>query len=347
METKLVTVVVPIYGVEKYLDRCVESIVSQSHADLEILLIDDGSKDACPRMCDAWAAKDPRIRVIHKENAGLGMARNTGIEHATGDYICFFDSDDYIAPDTVEKSLALALETGAEIVHFGMHRVDRQGKLAGSVIPAPEKTCFAGAEVQEVLLPDLLDRKNARVRNRDLCLSAWSCLYAMELVRRTGWRFVSERQNISEDSYSILWLYKYVSKAAVLPGAYYYYCENTASLTQTYRTDRFLRIKGFYEATMALAAEHGYSPTVRGRIGGLYLGFTIAAMKQITLADLPETEKIALIRQMVTDPTTRQVLADPLSQSNGLARKILRWAMKGGHYRLVRWLTGAQTLRGK
>ena len=94
MLNKKVTVVLPIYNVEKYLDRSVKSIVEQTYTNLEIILVDDGSPDMCPQMCDEWARKDKRIKVIHKKNAGLGMARNTGIDNASGDYICFFDSDD-------------------------------------------------------------------------------------------------------------------------------------------------------------------------------------------------------------------------------------------------------------
>ena len=94
----VVSIVVPVYNVENFLDRCVQSIVSQTYPFLEILLIDDGSTDACRRLCDDWAEKDSRIRVIHKNNAGLGMARNTGLEHATGKYVLFVDSDDYILP---------------------------------------------------------------------------------------------------------------------------------------------------------------------------------------------------------------------------------------------------------
>ena len=96
MSSPLVTIVVPIYNVEKYLTRCVDSIINQTYQNLEIILVDDGSPDNCPRICDEYAKKDHRIKVIHKINAGLGMARNTGIENATGKYICFFDSDDYI-----------------------------------------------------------------------------------------------------------------------------------------------------------------------------------------------------------------------------------------------------------
>ena len=92
----LFSVIVPIYKVEEYLDRCVESLVGQTYSDIEIILVDDGSPDKCPEMCDFWAVKDSRIRVIHKENGGLSDARNAGLAAATGDYVAFVDSDDYI-----------------------------------------------------------------------------------------------------------------------------------------------------------------------------------------------------------------------------------------------------------
>lgn len=94
----LISVIVPIYKVEAYLDRCVQSIVDQTYANLEILLVDDGSPDRCPEICDAWSQRDPRIRVIHKKNGGLSDARNVGIDAAKGDWLAFVDSDDYIMP---------------------------------------------------------------------------------------------------------------------------------------------------------------------------------------------------------------------------------------------------------
>lgn len=102
-----ISVIVPVYKVEPYLDRCVASIVNQTYTNLEIILVDDGSPDNCPAMCDAWAAKDSRIRVIHKENGGGGAARNTGIDLAHGEFIAFVDSDDYIAPDMYAYLISL------------------------------------------------------------------------------------------------------------------------------------------------------------------------------------------------------------------------------------------------
>ena len=106
-ENPKISVIVPVYRVEKYLDRCVESIVNQTFGDFELILVDDGSPDNCPAMCDAWAQKDDRIRVIHKKNGGLSSARNAGMAKMTGKYVCFIDSDDWVETNTFEVLLEL------------------------------------------------------------------------------------------------------------------------------------------------------------------------------------------------------------------------------------------------
>lgn len=107
MAQPLISIVVPVYKVEKYLDRCLRSLTGQTYENLEILLVDDGSPDGSGAVCDAWAAKDSRIRVIHKENAGAGAARNTALELARGEFIGFVDSDDYISPHMYQHLMEL------------------------------------------------------------------------------------------------------------------------------------------------------------------------------------------------------------------------------------------------
>lgn len=114
MANCLVTVLVPVYKVEEYLDRCVQSIVDQTYNNLEIILIDDGSPDNCPKMCDMWAAKDERILVIHRINGGLSAARNDGIRSAHGEYMLLVDSDDYLEPDACERLVDYA--DGVDVV---------------------------------------------------------------------------------------------------------------------------------------------------------------------------------------------------------------------------------------
>lgn len=118
----LVSVIIPVYRTEEYLVECVESVRKQTYSRLEIILVDDGSPDGAPAMCDEYASVDPRICVIHKENGGLSDARNVGKAAATGEYLTFLDSDDILAPETVEYMLKLAREENAQVVKIGVIR---------------------------------------------------------------------------------------------------------------------------------------------------------------------------------------------------------------------------------
>ena len=118
-----ISIIIPVYKVEKYLDSCVESVVNQTYENLEIILVDDGSPDNCPKMCDDWAKKDKRIKVIHKENGGLSDARNAGIDVATGDYLMFIDSDDSIHTQTCEILLFNTQKENADVSACSFHKV--------------------------------------------------------------------------------------------------------------------------------------------------------------------------------------------------------------------------------
>lgn len=115
-ESYLISIIVPVYNVENFLDKCVESIVNQTYKNLEIILVDDSSPDNCPKMCDEWAQKDSRIKVIHKENGGVADARNAGIKIAKGDYIAFVDSDDYIESGAYEFMINCAVKDDSDIL---------------------------------------------------------------------------------------------------------------------------------------------------------------------------------------------------------------------------------------
>ena len=120
----LISVIVPVYKVEAYLDRCVQSIVDQTYTNLEIILVDDGSPDRCPQMCDEWAKRDNRIRVIHKENGGLSDARNAGMQAASGTYIAFVDSDDWLELRCIEYLYQTAEKNACEIVGCAFRMTD-------------------------------------------------------------------------------------------------------------------------------------------------------------------------------------------------------------------------------
>lgn len=140
----LISVIVPVYNVEKYLNKCVESICSQTYDHLEIILIDDGATDHSGAMCDAFAATDKRITVVHKENGGLSDARNTGISVANGEYICFFDSDDWVEIDLLEKAYDSIRKSDADVAIWGFAKefVDEQGGvLRSETLKKPTFVC--------------------------------------------------------------------------------------------------------------------------------------------------------------------------------------------------------------
>lgn len=129
METERVSVIVPVYNMETLLGRCADSILSQTHPDIELILVDDGSRDQSPAICDDYAARDSRVVVIHKENSGVADAMNVGLDHVTGDFVLFVDSDDSIESDMIERLIAARRESGADVVQTGMCRVNESGEV--------------------------------------------------------------------------------------------------------------------------------------------------------------------------------------------------------------------------
>lgn len=169
-EDILVSVIVPVYKVEAYLGRCVDSILSQTHRNLEVILVDDGSPDRCGEICDEYAQKDPRICVIHKENGGLSSARNAGIDIAKGQYLEFVDSDDWIEPDAVESLLSAALQHQAELVIGGRWDVKEQtGEKTLGLCPERTETVPAEEAVRRIFRWDNCDS------------AAWDKLYHRRL----------------------------------------------------------------------------------------------------------------------------------------------------------------------
>lgn len=172
---ELVSVVVPIYNVEQYLDRCIQSIQSQTYENLEIVLVDDGSPDNCGKICDQYASKDQRIRVIHKENGGLSDARNAGVKIVTGKYLLFIDSDDFVAEDLVQKTVESAELNHSDIVLFDYQRLESNDTIeVCSISGIPENQSFSLEDYPEVLFKSI---------------SAWNKLFSREFYMNSEIQF--------------------------------------------------------------------------------------------------------------------------------------------------------------
>lgn len=148
----LISVIIPVFKVETFLPRCIESIRNQTYQNIEIILVDDGSPDRCPEICDNYAEKDARVQVIHKKNGGLSDARNAGINVANGEHICFVDSDDYIQPTMVEHLASAVENTGVKLAISNLKAVDEKGCR---IFPVEQSPIRAGLFSVQELLPKL------------------------------------------------------------------------------------------------------------------------------------------------------------------------------------------------
>lgn len=340
----MVTIVIPVYKTEKYLDRCLQSIVNQTYRNLDIILVDDGSPDSCPQLCEDWAQKDNRIRVIHKTNKGLGMARNTGIDQAKGDYICFCDSDDYIALDTVENALALAQKDQSDVVLFGMNMTDANGNVLKTCTPSTVKTCYEGAQILDFVLPNMIEGSSKVGKNFNLNMSSCTCLLSMKLIEDSGWRFVSEREYISEDYYSLLQLYAHVQRVSILKQACYFYCHNESSLTHIFVDDRFARICHCYSAMMQMSEQLHYPERIRTSLSSQYFGNVVGAMKNIVQrAGLDVAGKMKQIGEIIRNETLVLALGKIDLASESFARKLLIGAIRTQSALLVYLLVRAKS----
>ena len=329
-EDILVTVVIPVYNVENYINRCIKSIVNQTYSNLEILIVDDGSPDNCPSICDEWALKDSRIRVIHKSNEGLSMARNTGIQEAQGKYIFFLDSDDYVEKDIVKSCVDVAQKNSAEVVIYGNDRINKQGKTTVVSLPYLPNSVITGCEIQKIVIPCLAGPMMVDGKKYYISAAAWAAMYSMDIIRRYDFQFVSEREIISEDIYSNLVLYQHVGCVAIIPKVFYHYCENNAlSLTRVYDPNRFERNKVFYTQVLKLCDEFSYFDQIKKNLSASLLGNIIALIKQIVNSKFFKKEKKKLIRTILNNENIKKkIYYYDFNIDKSLFKKCLVWSMK-------------------
>lgn len=239
MNKPKVSIIVPIYNVEKYLDRCMESLLNQTLSDIEIIMVDDGSPDRCPQMCDEYAKRDNRIKVIHKKNAGLGYARNSGLEIATGEYVAFVDSDDYVDVDMYERMVYEMEEAGADAVICSYKKVYNDEIKPVCICGFGENSTIMDACSDYI--PNYIGTLPNSKAEQLYGYSVWNILYRHDIIKKSNVRFYSERIYVSED---ILFNIDYMSKTKSIllyPKPFYNYCYNEESLTTKYKSDR---IKG-------------------------------------------------------------------------------------------------------
>lgn len=270
---KKVSVIVPIYNGEKYIDRCCKSLLSQTYKNTEFILVDDGSVDNTPQMCDSYAQKDERFVVIHQENRGLSAARNAGTDRATGDYIVYFDVDDEISPLLIEDNIKLALEHDADVVMycFLYDNLDTGERIENCIDEG-----FAGDNVQ------FFNNFLIRTIDHEVFNAPWNKLYKLKFIRDNDLRFLPEYP-IYEDIIFAARMLKVAKKIVVNNNCYYtYYVRSSGSLISKYVDGYFDSVTKFYKCAISYCRQYENNKSQLIRFSSLYVKLVTTNLKQIS-----------------------------------------------------------------
>ena len=326
----LVSVIIPVYNTERYLDKCIESVLAQTVQELEIILVDDGATDNSPRLCDEWAKKESRIQVIHKQNEGLGYTRNAGLKVAMGEYVSFLDSDDTLDRDTYEKCIRRMQELGADACYFGRKTMDAQGNMHLNT-NIPEQLVYRGRDVSAEFAKryfgyfPIEESKIPYIQASACCV-----LYRRGIIEKNGLCFCSEREYLSEDSFFNLDFCKNASCVCIFPEDFYNYTFNPNSLTKKRNKDKLNRIKKMYIKMEEYAEKFPEIEDSKERVKALFFGYTrffmineIAAAKAEGIRELYRT-----VKELCEDTMIREVYEKlPTACLNRNSKIYKNWVM--------------------
>lgn len=332
-----VSVVIPVYNVEKYLDRCIDSVTNQTYADIEIILVDDGSTDGSRVICDKWAEKDSRIKVIHKANEGAGLARNTGLDASTGEYVFFIDSDDYIHPDTVKTCVSTARKDGSQLVLYARADIDKNGNISPKPI-LTEKYLYRNSEVIEELL------KSLYTHSKGFGLGVCGKMFKSETIRKSGVKFYSEREVFSEDALFLTEFFAFVSSASIVPEHFYLCVQHDDSLSKKLNREYQAFNDVFLKKALEVCNKKGYSENVKNHLKARYQIYALGGMRQIIASDLPNKEKMAAIKSVFNNRLLHSTLTNEVlslgTKASKLFWKLFKLNCFGLCYVLLKLKTG-------
>lgn len=298
MNSPKVSIVVPVYNVEKYLSYCVDSLLNQTMTEVEVILVDDGSPDQCPAICDQYAKQDPRVKVIHKKNGGQGLARNSGIESASGEYIAFVDSDDYVDADTYQNLYTIAKEQNADGVYFTYQRFNNQGETWGEAT-SRKKTFYQTEDDIRKLMLDMIANPPEAKSDRDIECSSCCALYRTAIIKRHGIRFKSERELHSEDLLFNLDFLLQATSIAFIPDAFYHYRDNPASFCHTIRADVVEREYFYYQYLKDWLSVNKFGMDGYLRATRHFIGDSRGSIRQYIQSSLPGKDKMQWLKKTV------------------------------------------------
>ncbi|MDP4142967.1 MAG: glycosyltransferase [Bacillota bacterium] len=325
-----VSIIIPIYNVEKLLRRCIDSVLEQTLANIEIILVEDGSPDNCSDICDEYKKKDTRIKVIHKKNGGLSSARNAGVKIATGEYIGFVDSDDWIEKDMYQKLFEAAASTNSDIVKCGFN-VLQNNKIINSVIPELPKGIYEQKEIMNKLFPGTISPQYLfSNKNKHVIASAWSHIYKKEFYDNNNLTFISEKEILSEDFVFNFQAYLKANRISIIEDKLYNYDIRIDSLSHCYRTDLYKRKLNFYNCFYRCLSENKLIDKYEDRLDYQYISnmFECLINECYAANKIKLSHKIKNMNNILSDNHLKELLIKCSTKDMHLKGKIIIFLMK-------------------
>lgn len=323
---KMISVIVPVYNVEKYLEQCIDSLLSQTYQNFEIILVDDGSTDSSGKICDIYEENNENIKVIHKKNEGLGFARNTGLLYATGEYVTFIDSDDYADKYLLEDLYNGILETDVDVCIGGFKKVADSGQMLYEE-KYDEQYFIHDNTTNKAFIKMLgsLPSKHDSIR-----MSVWNVLYKLSIIKNNNIQFPSERELISEDLIFDFFYYQHVKKCKILDNSNYYYRSNPTSLTMSYRKDRFEKTLVFYNFLAKLLKNYNYSDEAFLRLKKLLFIYIRVCIQQEKrkISNLSFFKSLFNIKHICRDKNLIQIINSYPVEKLGFKQRIFIMCIK-------------------
>ena len=309
------SIVVPVYNTEKYLRRCMDSIMNQTLKDIEIIIVDDGSKEACAVLCDEISKTDSRIKVVHKENGGLGFARNTGLEEASGEYIGFVDSDDYIEPLMCETLYNAAKKYNADLAISGICFVGGNmfSEAGGDTKKSyfKEETVFEKEDMKKLLL-GVVGALPHEPDDSRYGVSVCKNIFKTSVIRERKIEFLSERKILSEDTLFMVDFIKSSQSAVGVPGSYYCYCRNEDSLSKSYNKERFEKSIVFLDELEKRIAEISEKEEYKIYLDRLVQGFGRILCSQEIMHARDKKIKFSVLKKRLKEICTQDKIQNVL-----------------------------------
>lgn len=330
---KLVSVIIPVYKVERYLEKCVDSVRQQTYSNLEIILVDDGSPDNCGELCELYRKHDSRIKVIHKENAGLGLARNSGLYSATGEYVMFIDSDDWIDSDAVASMVESAEQNAADMIICGFKKYIDDNHIT-NVNKVKEIEIYEGYDnVFDKVLCPIIGAKATKEKNDEREMCVWTNLYSMKIIRECGIEFVSERQYLTEDFFFNIQYMLKAHKVVMLPLQFYYYRYNNVSLSNGYRSNKIELLQNMTTEAFDFFCKNNLSSRIGFRLHRAYIKRLRHCLMQISAAEIKAVEKNNKYNEALNNALTQKIVSEYPIKCVPLKEAILVWLIS------KRWVT--------